>query len=127
MNNNCDCCPTLIPTAVATVTEGATIAVAVSQPTTAPVYGNCYKFTIPAGLTANTGQELTNISIGGVTGTLLDNPRCKRTVPSQMLGCPNCCRVYTVQFAVDGTTNIFYAIRGFAPRRTTTVAPAASA
>lgn len=121
------CCSQLIPQAVATITEGATAVIAVSAPTTAPVYSQCYSFTIPAGFTANNGTEAVSITLGGITAPLYDNPRCKRTVPLQMLGCPSCNHVYTVLYGLIGTANAFYAIKGFVPRRTVTPAPAAPA
>jgi len=124
MNN----CRRLVATATPTVTEGATVALDITNPTTAPEFSQCIAFRIaPAPLDPTTGQEVCTLTIGGVTGQIVGN--CGETIPAQMIAdalCHNPCNVFVVQFGVQGTTSVFYARRGFARRKTYSVAPAAA-
>ena len=119
-------CKRMALTATPTVTEGATIALAITNPTTPPEFAQCIAFRIsPAPLNPTTGQEVVTLTIGGITGQIVGN--CGETIPAQMIVdalCHNPCNVFVVQFGIQGTTNVFYARRGFARRKTYSVVPA---
>jgi len=118
-------CKRPILTATPTVVEGATVALAITIPTTPPEFGQCIAFRIMPELDPVTGQEVVNITIGGITAQLIGN--CGETIPSQMIAdalCHNPCNVFTVQLGVQGTKQVFFARRGFVRRRCFTVAPA---
>jgi len=117
--NNFNCQP-LIPTATATVVEGATVTITAQVPTVAPNFSQCLAFAMPTPASPTTGQEVVSLVWGGTTAQIVDN--CGRTIPAQMLSCDSCHK-YLVQFGLAGTTPVFYARRGFKCRRTTTVAP----
>ena len=121
-------CKRMALSATPTVAEGVTVALAIANPTTPPEFAQCIAFRItPAPLDPTTGQEVVTLEIGGVTGQIVGN--CGETIPAQMIVdalCHNPCHVFTVQFGIQGTTNVFYARRGFARRRTFSVAPAAA-
>ena len=114
------CCPPLVPTATAVVATGATVTITAQVPTVAPTFGQCLPFELPlADNGVTTGQEVVSLVWGGTTAVIVDN--CGKQIPSQMLSCRNC-HQYVVQFGLAGTTPVFFARRGFKPRRTTTVA-----
>ena len=122
MSNRCN---RNILNAVPTVVEGATVTLAVTTtPAITPEFGQCLSFRVSPALDPVTGQEVTTLTIGTTTGQIVDN--CGETLPAQMIAdamCCDKCNVFTVQFGVQGTKTVFFARRGFARRKTRTVAP----
>ena len=117
-----NCCPRLIPTAIAVVVTGVSVTITAQVPTVAPNFAECLAFSLPVAVNGiTTGQEVVNLVWGGTTAPIVDN--CGREIPAQMLSCHPCHR-YVVQFGLAGTAPVFYARRGFKQRRTTCVAPA---
>jgi len=101
----------------ATVVPGTSITYTLPTAVTAPEFGQCYAIISPNETVPLTGTEEVIINIAGTAYPLVSPPPCGGLyITAQMLKrCP--CSRYRIQFGVQGTEAVMFALRGFRPRR----------